>query len=171
MDIFPKYSSYSLLRISVCFLWLSLVLSCKKTASSSSVSIKTEAITFTKEGKLQIFKRDALIKTLDIEFAESDYEIQTGLMYRNGMENYQGMLFVFPDEAMHSFYMKNTEFPLDIIFIDENRKIVSFQKHAQPLDETSLSSKIPVKYVLEINAGLSDAWKLTEGDSIDFTKE
>ncbi|MEM8928676.1 MAG: DUF192 domain-containing protein [Bacteroidota bacterium] len=141
---------------------------CKE--KSSTESIKTETVAFTKEGELQLYKKDALLKTLDVEFAETDYEVQTGLMYRDSMEDYQSMLFIFPDVAMHSFYMKNTEFPLDILFIDENQRIVSFQKNAQPLNESGLSSKLPVKYVLEINAGLSDQWNLVEGDSISFNR-
>lgn len=147
---------------------LSAVSACKE--RSSSESIKTETITFSKEGELQIFKNDSLVRTLDVEFAETDYEVQTGLMYRNSMEDNQGMLFIFPDVAMHSFYMKNTEFPLDIIFIDENQRVASFQKNAQPLNEAGLSSQVPVKYVLEINAGLSDRWNLIEGDSIAFKR-
>ncbi|MGD1947749.1 MAG: DUF192 domain-containing protein [Croceivirga sp.] len=149
-------------------LFIGICIGCKE--KSTTQSIATERIEFTKEGTLQIFKKDSLLQTMDVEFAETDYEVQTGLMYRQSMENHQGMLFVFPDVAMHSFYMKNTEFALDIIYIDENQKIASFQKNAQPLNETSLSSKVPIKYVLEVNAGLSDQWHLMEGDSITFIK-
>ena len=147
---------------------LIFTIGCKE--KSNTESIATESISFTKEGEIQIFRKDSLVRTLNVEFAETDYEVQTGLMYRQAMEDNQSMLFIFPDVAMHSFYMKNTEFPLDILFIDENQKIASFQKNAQPLNESSLSSKVPVKYVLEINAGLSDQWNLVEGDSIAFTK-
>ena len=147
---------------------LIFTIGCKE--KSNTESIATESISFTKEGEIQIFRKDSLVRTLNVEFAETDYEVQTGLMYRQTMEDNQSMLFIFPDVAMHSFYMKNTEFPLDILFIDENQKIASFQKNAQPLNESSLSSKVPVKYVLEINAGLSDQWNLVEGDSIAFTK-
>lgn len=150
------------------FTCLITLLGCKE--KTTTESIKTETIDFTKEGELQIFKKDALVQTLDVEFAESDYEVQTGLMYRQSMENNQAMLFIFPDVAMHSFYMKNTEFPLDIVFIDNNQRIASFQKNAQPLSESSLSSQVPVKYVLEINANLSDQWNLSIGDSIAFKK-
>ena len=149
-----------------------LLSSCK---TETKQAIKTETIDFTKEGSLTISRSktdsNAIIKRLDIEIAESEYETQTGLMYRESMEDNQGMLFIFPDVALHSFYMKNTEFPLDIIYIDENLKIASFQKNAQPFNETGLSSQVPVKYVLEINAGLSDAWGLEVGDTISFTKE
>ncbi len=144
--------------------------SCK---TETKKEIKTEAISFTKEGDLTIFKSvtDSIITKFDIEIAETEYETQTGLMYRKSMEQEQAMLFIFPEVEVHSFYMKNTEFPLDIIYIDENSKIVSFQKNAQPFDETGLSSQVPVKYVLEINAGLSDKIGLKVGDSIAFNKQ
>ena len=80
------------------------------------------------------------------------------------------MLFIFPDVNPRSFYMKNTEFPLDIIYIDEGQKIVSFQKDAQPYNESSLPSNAPAKYVLEINAGLSEQLGLQVGDSISFSR-
>lgn len=146
-----------------------VLISCK---TESKREIKTETIVFKKEGDLSILKvgTDSIISNFDIEIADTDYEIQTGLMYRASMEENQGMLFVFPKEAMHSFYMKNTEFPLDIIYIDGNQKIASFQKNAQPYDESSLPSNALVKYVLEINAGLSDQMGLQVGDSISFTR-
>ena len=80
--------------------------------------VKTEPITFTKEGELTIFRQqsDSVIVKYNIEIAESDYETQTGLMYRESMELNQGMLFIFPDVVFHSFYMKNTKIPLDLIF-------------------------------------------------------
>ncbi|MDC6366741.1 MULTISPECIES: DUF192 domain-containing protein [Flavobacteriaceae] len=158
------------MRNITCAVFLVLLLtSCKNEVKKE---IKTEAITFTKEGSLTIMQSetDSVLVQFDIEIAESDYETQTGLMYRESMEENQGMLFIFPDVAMHSFYMKNTQIPLDIIYIDENQKIASFQKNAKPFDESGLSSQVPVKYVLEINAGLSDAKGIQIGDRISFTK-
>lgn len=159
------------LRHSLSFLLVVVFLiSCKE---ESKVTIKTEEVRFTKEGNLTISKQptDSLLVELDIEFAETDYETQTGLMYRKGMEDNQGMLFIFPDIAMHSFYMKNTAFPLDIIYIDEHLKIASFQENAQPFNESGLSSKVPIQYVLEVNAGLAEKWLLEVGDSIAFTRD
>lgn len=150
----------------VCFI---IQLSCKE---ESKKAIKTAPVTFKKEGDLRILKKgsDSLLTTLDIEIADTDYERETGLMYRSSMEPNQGMLFVFDDVAMHYFYMKNTEFPLDLIFVDDQLKIASFQKNAQPYKENSLPSKVPVKYVLEVNAGMSDKWTLAVGDSIAYRK-
>ncbi|MGF1560086.1 MAG: DUF192 domain-containing protein [Flavobacteriaceae bacterium] len=134
--------------------------------------VKTEPVTFKKEGILKIIKNKAgtVITVMDIEIAESEYETQTGLMYRQSMEDTQGMLFIFPDERMHSFYMKNTEIPLDIIFIKADSTIASVQENARPYDESGLSSKVPVRFVLEVNAGLAKKWSLEVGDKIDFKK-
>lgn len=154
-------------RYFLVILFLVVVVSCKE---KSKKVIKTEEVSFTKEGDLRILKKtsDSLLVELDIEIAETDYETQTGLMYRKGMEDNQGMLFIFPDEAMHSFYMKNTEFPLDLIFIKKDSTIASFQENAKPLDEKGLSSQVPVQFVLEVNAGLSERWNLEVGDKIDI---
>lgn len=135
--------------------------------------IKTEAVTFTKEGTLTIYKAqtDSILTSLDIEIAESDYETETGLMYRKGMDENQGMLFIFPDVRQHYFHMKNTEFGLDIIFMDEDQNIVSFQENALPFDETLLPSQVPAKYALEVNAGLAEKWLLEVGDRMEFKKD
>ena len=143
---------------------------CKDTTSSEEKSL-TKEIIFKKEGELTLMKAetDSIIAQLDIEIADDDYQTQTGLMYRHSMPANQAMLFVFPDEQRRSFYMKNTEIPLDIIYIDSEKKVVSIQKNAKPMDETSLPSEAASQYVLEVNAGLADAWKLEKGDRIRFS--
>lgn len=140
--------------------------SCKKEASK----IKQTEVSFKKEGELSIFntKNDSLKVKLDIEIADTDYDVQTGLMYRNTMKANRGMLFIFEEERERYFYMKNTRIPLDIIYINANKTIVSFQENAVPFDETSLPSEKPAKYVLEVNAGLVNELGLKIGDSINF---
>ena len=151
-------------------IFLLAISSCKQEAKKA---IETEPISFTKEGELQILRSasDSLLASLDIEIAETDYEIQTGLMYREVMEQHQGMLFIFPDVAYHSFYMKNTLIPLDLIFIDDQLRVVTIKPNAQPLDETGIPSEVPVQYVLEVNAGLSAVWGVETGDKIVYNKQ
>ncbi len=134
--------------------------------------VKTISVGFEKEGELTIIKAktDSIVAQLDIEIADSEYETQTGLMYRANMEENQGMLFVFPDVALHSFYMKNTQLSLDILFIDNNLQLVSFHENTVPFSEAGISSKVPVQYVLEINAGLIKKWGLEIGDRVTYTK-
>lgn len=134
---------------------------------------KTEdriVVNFKKEGVLSLFKSktDSVIRTIDIEIADNDYQTQTGLMYRSKLETNHGMLFIFADTQFRNFYMKNTKIPLDIIYLDETKTIVSIQKNAKPFDETSLPSEAPAKFVLEINGGLSDEWQIEVGDRVDF---
>ncbi|MFT4697066.1 MAG: uncharacterized membrane protein (UPF0127 family) [Flavobacteriaceae bacterium] len=133
--------------------------------------VLTKIVSFKKEGDLKLLKAesDSLLVTLQIEIADNEYETQTGLMYRKSMEDNHAMLFIFEDEIRRSFYMKNTEFALDIIFINMDKEIVSIQKNAQPLDYTSLPSDAPTMYVLEVNAGLSDQWGIAPGDTIEWT--
>jgi len=143
--------------------------SCKKTSENKSL---TKEVSFTKEGELTLKNatNDSIVAILDIEFANTEYETQTGLMYRRAMQIDRGMLFIFENEIRRSFYMKNTEFALDIIFLNSDYEIVSIQKNAKPFDKSSLPSDAPAKYVLEINAGLSDQWGLEVGDLIEFSK-
>lgn len=153
-------------------LLLGVLLSYNACKEAPKKVVTTAPIKFTKEGELSIYKvpTDSLTAQLHIEIADSDYETQTGLMYREVMAENQGMLFIFPNEAMRSFYMKNTKIPLDIIYIDKELRIGSIQKNAQPLDEVGLPSETPAQYVLEVNAGLADKWDLQKGDRIQFSK-
>ncbi len=134
--------------------------------------VLTKAIPFKKEGTLKLVRstNDSLITTLDIEIAEGDYETATGLMYRNSMEDHQAMLFIFERESPLSFYMKNTQFPLDIIYLNEALQIVEVYRNAKPFDPTPLPSRKPAKYVLEVNAGLVAQWKLLPIDRAEFTR-
>ncbi len=143
---------------------------CKDNTNSENKSL-TKEITFTKEGELSLLKakNDSLIVKLDIEIAADEYETQTGLMYRNSLAKNQAMLFIFKDMQRRSFYMKNTKIPLDIIYLNAEKEIVSIQKNAKPFDESSLPSEAASQYVLEVNAGLSDVWNLEKGDKIIFS--
>ncbi len=146
-----------------------IITGCK---GSPEKPITPTEIPFTKEGDLTLIKADGTtIRKIDIEFAEDDYERETGLMHRSQMENHQGMLFIQDDERIQNFYMKNTLISLDLIFIDSDKKIVSFAENAKPLDLTSLSSQVPAQYVLEINGGLAEEWVLEIGDKVTWTRQ
>ena len=147
-----------------------LLITCKKEVKP----IKESSIQFQKEGELTLYKKQdsifSIIQKIDIELAEDAYERQTGLMHRSEMGINQGMLFIFEKEQPQNFYMKNTLIPLDLLFINSQNQIVSFQENAKPLNEQSLPSNAPAQYVLEINGGLIDKWNVSVGDSISFTK-
>ena len=150
--------------LSVCFITTN---ACK---DNKQPPVKKSTFSFKKEATVSIYtsENDSLVATLDAEIADDNYQRETGLMYRDQMENHQSMLFVFPDEQYRSFYMKNTKIALDIIYLNAEKRIVSIQKNAKPFDETSLPSEAPAKYVLEVNAGLVDIWELHVGDYISY---
>jgi uncharacterized membrane protein (UPF0127 family) len=154
--------------IGLFFLNLFTLQSCKKDKKHEVISTKIE---FKHEGNLSLLdSTKSVIKEIQIEIADNDFEQQTGLMYRKQMDNNKGMLFIFDKSEIKSFYMKNTYISLDIIYIDAENTIINIVKKAEPLNETSLYSDAPAKYVLEINAGLSEKWGVKKGDKISFSE-
>jgi hypothetical protein len=122
---------------------------------------------FKKEGELTFVDSigSPIIK-IDIEIADNDYERQLGLMNRESMEEMQGMLFLFPQEEIQSFWMRNTLFSLDILFINNKKEIVTIHKNTKPLSEQSYPSSEPAIYVLEVNAGFCERHNVKLGDKI-----
>ena len=106
-----------------------------------------------------------------IEVAKTAVQQERGLMYRKSLAKNQGMLFVYPQQGIYSFWMKNMLIPLDIIWIDKNRQIVFIQNSAMPCSEVDCDFITPdtsAKYILEINAGLADRLHLALGDVVSF---
>ena len=108
-----------------------------------------------------------------VELAETDDTRAMGLMYREHMDDNAGMLFIFPDTKIRAFWMKNTLIPLDILYFDQNKRLVSISEHTPPCRNTntrcpSYPSAKPAKYVLEINAGLSKQYGFESGDELIF---
>jgi hypothetical protein len=91
-------------------------------------------------------------RTIRVEVARTPLHRATGLMYRTGMGKEEGMLFVFPDEASRSFWMKNTILPLSIAFLDRSGTILNIAEML-PQTENPHFSKGPAVYALEMNAG------------------
>lgn len=89
-----------------------------------------------------------------VEIADTNSERQTGLMHRKKLCDDCGMLFVFEEEDIHSFWMKDTYISLDMIFINSDLEVVELL-HAVPCEEEICESYIPkgkALYVLEVNS-------------------
>lgn len=145
--------------------------------ADTNTTVTTEAATETANGTA--FKKQATLaflsksgadtlRKIDIQLAQTDEQRADGLMYRKSMTDEQGMLFIFPDMEERAFWMKNTYISLDIIYIADNMEIVSIQKYATPLSETSLPSFKKAKYVLEVNGGFCDKYHIGYGDKITY---
>ena len=113
--------------------------------------------------------------TYSVDTAVTDTERQQGLSGREFMAQDAGMLFVFEDEQPRQFWMKDMRFPLDIIWIDSQCRLVGVSAdvpipppNADDADIPRAPSNLPARYVLELNAGEWGRAGLSEGDLIEF---
>jgi uncharacterized membrane protein (UPF0127 family) len=108
----------------------------------------------------------------DIEIAKDDAARAQGLMYRDAMEDH-GMLFIHDRQEPQAYWMKNTKIPLDILYFDNARKLVSQQREVPPCSLgdacPAYPSDAPARYVLELNAGEAARLKLKDGAPMTFS--
>jgi uncharacterized membrane protein (UPF0127 family) len=111
---------------------------------------------------------------LEVEIAANDAQRRIGLMNRTSLAERRGMLFVFEKQGYLNFWMKNTLIPLDMIFINENNKIVHIVRNASPckaardVDCAKYNSGKPAKYVLEVNGGLAEKLAIEIGNQVSW---
>jgi uncharacterized protein len=120
---------------------------------------------FKKEGELSFLKNN---QKLTIEIADNDAETTQGLMYRRSMPDSCGMIFIMKESEPQKFWMKNTYIPLDIIFLDETKKIVTIQANTTPFSEAGVESYDKAKFVLEVNAGYCKRKGIEKGDLVKW---
>jgi len=110
-------------------------------------------------------------KCFDVEIAKTGEERRIGLMNRKHLDLDRGMLFLFENEGVYGFWMKNTLIPLDIIWIGENKEVVFIKENAMPCNLENCETFYPAQkasYVLEINGGLAEKYGIKIGDKVDF---
>jgi uncharacterized protein len=116
--------------------------------------------------ELLIRAQDGGQHRLKIEVARTMDELAYGLMKITALPDTEGMLFVSPTVRMQTFWMKDTLLPLDIVFINEQGRIIGIHSDAQPHSLHYITSPQPAKAVLEILGGMAARWHLTVGDKI-----
>lgn len=113
-------------------------------------------------------------KNISIEMADTDQKRTLGLSYLKKLPENSGMLFIFEKEGYYPFWMKDMNFPIDIIWIDKEKKIVYFENNASPESFPKFfyaqKDGVPILslYVLEVPAGFLVENNIKIGDSIDF---
>lgn len=110
-------------------------------------------------------------KEITVELAVNPEERERGLMFREELEPDQGMLFVFEEEDLYSFWMKNTLIPLDIIWLNSHLQIVHIEKNVPPCPREPCPGylpRYPALYVLELKAGQAEANDLKLYERISF---
>lgn len=113
---------------------------------------------------LAVERDGKVIATFDIEVADSPTERSRGLMFRDVFPDDRAMLFVFEKTRPVAFWMQNTPRPLDMLFILPDGELSSIAADTTPFSVEGVPSKEAVRYVLEINAGLSARYGLKPGD-------
>ncbi|MCK9368460.1 DUF192 domain-containing protein [Candidatus Dojkabacteria bacterium] len=109
------------------------------------------------------------VKTVEVEIANTESSRQQGLMNRTYLGENSGMLFVFDSDVQTGFWMKNTLIPLDLIYIDNNLKIVDIKENFIQCTTATCPlylAKAPFRYVLEVNSGWSSKNSVKVGDSV-----
>jgi hypothetical protein len=115
---------------------------------------------------MTIFVQD---KPFRVEIADTPEKHALGLMHRRSLKSDYGMLFIFADEEVRSFWMKNTLIPLDMIFINSGHQVVDLFHAVPPCPGDpcpSYTSAYPARFVLEIAGGTAKKLKLAPGDKI-----
>lgn len=109
-------------------------------------------------------------ETFVLEVARTGPQQEKGLMERDTLPPDHGMIFVFPVEQVLSFYMKNTRFPLDIVFLDSQGKVVSVHQ-MKAYDLSTTSSDAPAQYAIELNKGAASAAGVKVGDTVPIPQD
>ena len=117
----------------------------------------------------QVSKNIIKIKDAEvaIEIADTPALREKGLSGREELGENEGMLFVFDSSSPRSFWMKDMHFPIDIIWIGEDKKVAGVSANISPNTfPQSFSSPVPVPYVLEVSAGWTERHGITPGDQM-----
>jgi len=109
--------------------------------------------------------------TIQAEVADTEAKRRLGLMFRESLPQDRGMLFIFDQPDLYSFWMKNCRFPLDMIWLDQNKRIVSVTSNAPPCLSDPCPTYQPkgkALYVIEAVAGFANENGLLPGTEVKF---
>ena len=117
---------------------------------------------------IQISNSSGNFHKFEVYIADTKSKRKKGLMHVESLPRNYGMLLKFDTPRIASIWMKNTYIGLDLLFIDKNQTIIKIHNDAKPLNLKSISSKLKIKWVLEINGGLAEDLEINLGDKIIF---
>jgi uncharacterized protein len=107
---------------------------------------------------------------IKVELALTDKEKEQGLSGRAMLAPDQGMLFVFSKSDKYYFWMKEMKFPIDMIWVGEDMKVIYIEKNTEPASyPKTFGPDVNAKYVLEVVSGFSDKNNLKVGDEALFS--
>ena len=127
-----------------------------------------------KFSKTEIFivnKRNDKKIQFSVDLADTKLKREIGLQCKKQLKKNEGMLFIWKFEDQRYFWMKNTKFYLDIIFINSDFEIIDIYFNAKPFSLLNISSSKKAQYVLELNEGVFKNLDLIIGDKLVFQKK
>ncbi|MEK6858007.1 MAG: DUF192 domain-containing protein [Nanoarchaeota archaeon] len=106
---------------------------------------------------------------VNVEIADSPEEHQKGLMFHGPLKENEGMLFIFPDESKRSFWMKNVFFPIDIVFLNSEKKVVDLKDdfYLCVKEPCELFTSKPAKYAIELQRNFIEKHNVKVGDLVE----
>jgi len=123
------------------------------------------------DGTLTFVEGDStVLHTITIEVADTEATRRRGLMDRRSIAPDEGMLFIFPTPDSLSFWMRNTAFPLDILFIDEDLDVVNIARRTRPLSDDFIRATAPAQYVVEVRGGVTERYNITDSTSVRWQR-
>ena len=105
---------------------------------------------------------------VQVEIARNDEQRARGLMFRLELARDHGMLFIFYETSEHSFWMRNTLIPLDLIFLADDRRVAGVVANAAPQTDTERTVRKPSRYVVEVSGGEAAAHGVMAGTRAVF---
>lgn len=105
---------------------------------------------------------------LDIYIAATDAQRSRGLMHVRSLPESTGMLFLYDYDARLSMWMKNTFIPLDILFVRADGTVSSIAYNTEPQSLKSIAALEPVRYVLELNAGMAEKLSIDQYSRLEW---
>ena len=139
-----------------------------------------------KKNQIVIYTGAGPVK-INVEYADTPEKLTSGLMNQPGLPKFSGMLFIFPDEKIREFWMKDTLIPLEIMFVGTKGRIneIMTMKPCPPEQPDDLSfgragapdalicpiytSKEPARFAIEVNAGFTERARIIEGDILEIS--
>jgi uncharacterized protein len=153
----PAYSVRQTLLCAWCAILVAVLLPAPVAAAPASITFEESSLTIDAEHDSFEFQ---------VELAVSPAQRSQGLMFRESLEEDRGMLFDFGRPQVASMWMRNTYVPLDMLFIDEAGRITQIAENTQPLSDTVVASREPVRAVLELRGGVSAKLGIEPGDRV-----
>ena len=147
-----------LVKLFILVLCVSLLCSCSE--SNSQAKLRTI--------NAQVKRQDQTLAHFVLEVADTPELREKGLMYRTSMSEQEGMVFVYNDQSLRTFWMKNTYISLDMVFIDTHKKIVGILENVPVMNEDPRSVDKPAQYIVELVAGTSKKNNISVGDIFQF---